>query len=56
MRYYTTDPAERAADIADREMEAAYRERHDGGNWADFWLRIYGQVLLELVDPQIEIF
>ncbi|TSC70931.1 MAG: hypothetical protein CEO12_56 [Parcubacteria group bacterium Gr01-1014_46] len=47
MRHHTNNPAERAMHIAEREMEIAYREGRDGGNWARFWLDIYDQCLKE---------
>lgn len=50
MRHHTTDPAKRAEDVADHEMEIAYKNRRDGGNWAKFWLNVYHESLKEFAE------
>lgn len=46
MLHHTTEPAERAADIADHEAKVNPERDCDG--WPRFWLDVYYQSLQEL--------
>ena len=46
---HTTNPAERAVSIADREAEEVYEETGSYGEWLKVWFSVYRQSLLEFV-------
>ena len=46
---HTTDPAERAASIADREAEEVWKETGSFKEYLRVWFSVYRQSLLELV-------
>ncbi len=49
MRHHTKDPAERAADIADREAEKEWKRTGPyGSGYEKVWLETYHQALREL--------
>ena len=49
MTKHTTDPAERAASIADCEAEEVWEETGSYSEYLRVWLSIYKQALLEFV-------
>ena len=49
MRNHTTNPAERAASIADREAEEVWEETRNFRKYLRVWLSVYRQSLLEFV-------
>lgn len=49
MRNHTTNPAERAASIADREAKKVWRETGNFKEYSRVWLSVYRQSVLEFV-------
>lgn len=47
LHHHTTDPAQRAADIADCEAEKIWDQTHDFNQWLKAWHEIYSETLRE---------
>jgi len=47
-KHHTNDPAVKAADIANREAEKAYRSSMGQVDYYKKWLEIYPQLLMEM--------
>ena len=52
MRYHTNNPAQRAADIAEREAKIVWSKTHDFNQYTKRWIEIYNKTLIELCDPK----
>lgn len=52
MKYHTTDPAERAASVADLEAERIWRETGSFIRWICTWYTTYNEALKEFTSQQ----
>ena len=52
LHHRTTDPGERAADIAEHEAERAWRATRDFGVWSSTWETTYNNALREFAGKE----
>ena len=49
---HTTDPAQRAANVSDREAEEVWRATGHYGKWSKAWFETYRATLNEFQQPE----